>query len=139
MNKKIFYLLFSLMVASSLGCTRTSERHADAQSHFQGSSARQGKIIFTHYCAPCHGESGDGFGKNFSYELKPQPPDFTTADFLNNRDDELLYLAISQGSAALGKSNLCPGWGKTFHREEIECTIQYIKELNKQAKADAGE
>lgn len=106
MQKKTFFFLLALIISIGFGCAKTSERHADAQIHFQSSSVRQGKIIFTHYCAPCHGESGDGFGKNFSYELKPQPPDFTTADFLNNRDDELLYLAISQGSAALGKSNL---------------------------------
>ena len=119
------------MIVIITGCTREPENHSNFPYHKSDFSMREGRRLFIHYCSPCHGENGDGYGQYLAYGLEPQPADFTAIDFLQNRNDETLFLSISDGSAALGKSNLCPPWGNTFHQEEIEFLIYYIKILNK--------
>ena len=128
--KVLFLIIISLCVIF-LSCTEEAEIPENNFSKKDNFSTREGERLFLHYCSPCHGENGDGFGKFFGYGLEPQPPDFTTEKFIENRNDELLILAISEGSTAVGKSNLCPPWGNTFHQEEIEFLIDYIKILNK--------
>lgn len=128
--KVLFLIIISLCVLF-LSCTEETEIPKNYISKKDDFSTREGKRLFLHYCSPCHGENGDGFGKYFGYGLVPQPPDFTTEEFIKNRNDELLILAISEGSIAVGKSNLCPPWGHTFLKEEINFIINYIKNLNK--------
>jgi mono/diheme cytochrome c family protein len=102
-------------------------------------SVREGDRLFSHYCAPCHGEPGDGFGRYYAFGLDPQPADFTAADFLAVRKDSLLSLAITESSAALGKSNLCPPWGNTLSSEEIEQLVSHIMRLNETANPAGAE
>lgn len=90
---------------------------------------REGKRLFNHYCAICHGESGDGAGQYYGYGLSPSPANFTDKAFMKTMSDELMFKAISEGSAGVGKSNMCPPWGKTFDRDEIDCMIAHIKKL----------
>jgi mono/diheme cytochrome c family protein len=90
---------------------------------------REGKRLFNHYCAICHAESGDGTGQYFGYGLSPSPANFTDKTFMKTMSDERLFKAISEGSAGVGKSNMCPPWGKTFDKDEIECMIAHIRTL----------
>lgn len=126
--KVLFLIIISLSIIF-LSCSGETEipKNIIKKDAF---STREGKRLFLHYCLPCHGENGDGFGKYFGFGLEPQPPNFTTKEFKENRNDEQLFLAISGGSKAVGKSNLCPPWGNTFHKEEINIIINYIKNLN---------
>ncbi len=126
---KILLIITSLCILF-FGCSVETEIPKNNINNIDDFSTREGKRLFLHYCSPCHGENGDGFGKYFGYGLEPQPPDFTTKEFIENRNDELLIMAISGGSIAVGKSNLCPPWGNTFHTEEINFIINYIKNLN---------
>ena len=86
---------------------------------------KEGKRLFTHYCAVCHGETGDGSGQY--YGLTPTPANFTDKAFMKTLPDEKLFKAIIEGSASVGKSNMCPPWGKSFHSEEIEFIVAYLK------------
>ena len=70
--------------------------------------------------------------------MEPVPPDFTSPDFLKNRSDKVLFLTISEGTISLGKSNLCPPWGKTFRQEEINFIVDYVKYLNEKSKVDSN-
>lgn len=54
----------------------------------------------------------------------------TTNEFIENLNDEQLILAISDSSIAIGKSNLYPPWGNTYHREGMNFIINYIKNFN---------
>lgn len=132
---KIFLLIISLCV-TFFSCTQETDIPNNNISKKEDFSTREGKRLFLHYCSPCHGENGDGFGKYFGYGLEPQPPDFTTKDFIENRNDEQLILAISEGSIAIGKSKLCPPWGYTFHIEEIKFIINYIKKFNEEVNIE---
>ncbi len=132
--KVLFLIIISLSIIF-LACSGETEipKNIIKKDAF---STREGKRLFLHYCSPCHGKNGDGFGKYFGYGLEPQPPDFTTKEFIEKRNNELLILAISGGSFALGKSNLCPPWGNTLYKEEINFIIHYIKYLNKKANVE---
>jgi len=133
MNKGIRTLSFINLLFISLifsGCQERSESHEDNHAQKEKFSFRDGRRLFMHYCSPCHGESGDGFGQYLAYGLEPKPPDFTSKDFLERRSDKVLFLTISEGSISQGKSNLCPPWGKTFRKEEIIIIADYVKYLN---------
>jgi mono/diheme cytochrome c family protein len=128
---RTFYFILILLIVIITGCTKEPENNSNFPKNKSDFSKREGRHLFIHYCSPCHGENGDGYGQYFAYGLEPQPADFTAADFLQSRNDKTLFLSISHGSAALGKSNLCPPWGNTFHQEEIAFLIDYIKILYK--------
>jgi len=113
-----------------MSCTDRPESRSTVFSGEESFSVREARRLFNHYCSPCHGENGDGFGKYFAYDLEPRPPDFTVPDFLQNRGVEELTTLVTKGSAALGKSNLCPPWEKTILQEEILYLVTHIKILN---------
>jgi mono/diheme cytochrome c family protein len=125
LKRHCFFIL--ALALAALNCSESHRPPSGESSRTESFSVREGRRLYGHYCSPCHGESGDGFGKYFGYGQKTQPPDFTAPDFFHNRNDSLLILTISEGSVALGKSNLCPPWGKTMRREEIMFIVNYIK------------
>jgi cytochrome c553 len=86
------------------------------------------KKTFVHYCSPCHGPTGKGDGRYYAASLTPKPADLTAKE-ISARDDEYLFDWISRGSAAMGKSNLCPPWSKTMQERHIRAIIDYIKKL----------
>ncbi len=131
----IIILVLALYFAA---CKERPESHENNQVPKEKFSVRDGKRLFIHYCSPCHGESGDGFGQYLAYGLEPKPPDFTSPDFLEKRSDEVLFLTISEGTISLGKSNLCPPWGKTFRQEEIYFVAEYVQYLNDKANVKSN-
>jgi mono/diheme cytochrome c family protein len=90
---------------------------------------KEGKRLYNHYCGICHGESGDGAGQYYGFGLSPSPAKFNDKAFMKTLSDETMFKSISGGSVSVGKSNMCPPWGKTFHKEEIDAMITYIKTL----------
>jgi len=96
-----------------------------------------GRRLYGAYCAPCHGELGQGDGRFYAPSLEPRPPDFTETSFVESRSDEDLFRAIQGGSASIGKSDLCPPWGKTFRKEEIKHLVAYIRRLQQRTEGAA--
>lgn len=88
---------------------------------------KEGKRLFNHYCYECHGEAGDGSGQYYGYSLTPQPANFTDKAFMKTLSDETIFKVISEGSVSVGKSNMCPPWGKSFDKEEIDCLVAYVR------------
>jgi mono/diheme cytochrome c family protein len=88
---------------------------------------KEGKRLFNHYCFECHGESGDGSGQYYGFSLTPQPANFTDKAFMKTLSDDTIFKVISEGSSSIGRSNMCPPWGKSFEKEEIECLVSYVK------------
>jgi mono/diheme cytochrome c family protein len=86
----------------------------------------QGKHLFDHYCATCHGDRGKGDGQNAS-NLSPPPPDLTTSKSI--ADAAYVRRVIAQGSAAAGRSPLSPPWGRTLSAQEIEYLTVYCRAL----------
>ena len=84
----------------------------------------QGKHLFLHYCATCHGDEARGDGQNAS-NLNPPPPDLTAS----TRDATLLRKVVTEGSAAVGRSPLSPPWGHSLSRQEIDYLVAYCQSL----------
>ena len=99
-----------------------AEERAAGRSYAEG----QGKHLFDHYCATCHGDGGKGDGQNAS-NLSPPPPDLTASK--NLADAAYVRRVIAEGSAAAGRSPLSPPWGRTLSAQEIEYLALYCRAL----------
>ena len=104
-----------------LNAIRAEESGADLSY-----SESQGKHLFLHYCATCHGDEARGDGQNAS-NLNPPPPDLTTPK--SGRDAEYIRKAIAGGSAAVGRSPLSPPWGRSLSGQQIDDLVTYCQSL----------
>ena len=106
-----------------LDAIRAEERAGDLSY-----AESQGKILFAHYCATCHGDDGKGDGQNAS-NLNPPPPDMSVS--ANPRDPALLRKVIAEGSAAIGRSPQSPPWGRSLSRQQIDYLIAYCQSIGR--------
>lgn len=82
-----------------------------------------GKRLFVHYCATCHGDAGQGDGQN-AYNLDPKPPSFLES--LNVHQPSYWRQLIEGGSAAVGRSPQCPPWGHTLASSDLDALVAYL-------------
>ena len=130
---------FTVLLVSLLpGCSGKEMHYATSQEQMSYASM-EGLRLFRHYCAICHGENGDGSGRYYGSGLAAVPADFTQQAFFSGRDDDHLLKAISDGSASVGKSNLCPPWGLTLHEEEIGFLVGHIRSFAGQEQQPENE
>jgi mono/diheme cytochrome c family protein len=106
-----------------LDAIRAEERQGDL-SYVES----QGKHLFLHYCATCHGDGALGDGQNAS-NLNPPPPDMAASK--TTRDATLLRKVITEGSAAVGRSPLSPPWGRRLSRQEIDYLVAYCQAIGR--------
>lgn len=91
---------------------------------------QQGKVLYTKYCAICHGDQGKGDGFN-AYNLDPKPRDFTDPRAMAGIDDATMFQVITEGGKGVNKSPLMPAWGGRMDKLQIEYVIAYVKALEK--------
>ena len=103
---------------------------AESQLPLSGSSynAREGRTVFLYYCAPCHGETGQGDGFN-AYNLDPKPRDLSATEFQAERTDDELFTVIHGGGGFAGLSNRMPPWGRTLNERQIQNVVLYLQYL----------
>jgi len=94
--------------------------------------ALEGRAVFQHYCAVCHGAEGKGDGFN-SYNLDPKPRDLSLPEFQKSRTDDDLAAVIRTGGGAAGLSTGMPPWSPTLNKRQIEDVVLYIRTLGKKA------
>ena len=90
----------------------------------------QGRHLFLHYCATCHGDEGRGDGQNAS-NLSPAPPDLTAS--ANPPNAVVLRKVIAEGSTAAGRSPLSPPWGRSLSQQEIDYLVAYCQALSRKS------
>lgn len=88
----------------------------------------QGRRLFVHYCATCHGNDARGDGQNAS-NLNPAPPDMTASR--EPRDPVLIRRVIAEGSAAVGRSPLSPPWGRSLSQQQIDYLVTYCQSIGR--------
>ena len=88
----------------------------------------QGRRLFVHYCATCHGDDARGDGQNAS-NLNPAPPDMTASK--EPRDPVLIRRVIAEGSAAVGRSPLSPPWGRSLSQQQIDYLVAYCQSIGR--------
>jgi mono/diheme cytochrome c family protein len=94
-----------------------------------------GKRLFAHYCATCHGKTGEGDGQNAS-TLDPMPPDFRAS--LNAHQPAYWKQIIEAGSLAVGRSPLCPPRGRALASDDIDALVAYLGVLSQPASQGAA-
>ncbi|MBI5664704.1 MAG: cytochrome c [Nitrospirae bacterium] len=93
-----------------------------------GPSLTDGEKIYQRYCAPCHGDKGDGNGFN-AKTLDPRPANHTDAVFMSKRTDGELVDAVSGGGRAIGKASIMPPWGNTLDKSQITSLVRHLRKL----------
>ena len=87
---------------------------------------REGKRLFEHYCAVCHGVEGAGDGFN-SYNLNPKPNSFRDSVYMSNLSDFNLQQVILLGGQSMNKSTLMPSYSHTLTGIQIERLVKFIR------------
>ncbi len=136
--KLVMVRLLSMVVAILfIGCGGVDPAPQRAPSHQQDTLStgtlssyeqRQGKHLYTKYCAVCHGEEGKGDGFN-AFNLDPKPRDLTDSKYMTALNDERLIETINEGGRGVNKSPLMPSWGGRLTEEEIRYIVSYLRTL----------
>lgn len=137
--KRIFLLVVAVWLGFA-GCRRKHQQtppdpigevfRKQAQEEGLSRAETEGKRLFAHYCATCHGGKGEGDGQN-AYNLDPKPPEFQQS--LQAHAPPYWRHIIEGGSAAVGRSPLCPPWGRSLSAREIDALIVYLAALERAA------
>jgi len=125
-------LALALVAASGCGAPKT-ERHALVEALAADGlsrSEREGRDLFTGRCATCHGAEGHGDGQN-AYTLDPPPPDL--ADPTARPDLAAWRRIVEEGSRSVGRSPLCPPWGRVLSRAEVDALMAHLEALRARA------
>jgi mono/diheme cytochrome c family protein len=121
MSKIIIFSFLALLIVS------LSLLDAEADESL---SPIEGKRIYMHYCASCHGNKGNGKGFN-AKNLDPRPANHTDTKLMSRRSNKDLYDAVSGGGRMVGKATLMPPWGEVFGKTEIKSLVSYMRKLCK--------
>jgi len=118
-----------LFLASLSGCgtARATDEPAGTPEELSY-NAREGRALYRHYCAVCHGEQGEGAGFN-AYNLDPKPRNLAAAEFQSARSDADLENIIRIGGGAAGLSQAMPPWGRTLNSRQIRALVDYLRAL----------
>lgn len=129
MRRALPFLSVCLLLATLIGCgTVRATEEAKAGRDELRYNAREGGILYQHYCSVCHGEKGEGSGFN-AYNLDPKPRDLTGTQFQAERTDEDLESIIHMGGGAAGLSQAMPPWGRSLSGRQIRNIVAYIRAL----------
>jgi mono/diheme cytochrome c family protein len=83
----------------------------------------RGHRVFLQRCATCHGPEGRGDGQN-AYNLEPAPPDFQESLAKLSPADR--RTVVESGTASLGRSPLCPPWGRSLGPDEVDAVLAWL-------------
>lgn len=107
-----------MMAASLLSGTANAADGNDA-------SAR-GRALFDTYCVLCHGAAGKGDGRAASLQ-KVRPSNLT----VSSRSDEYKLQIISNGGAAMNRSESMPAWKTVLTQQQIADVVVYLRAMCK--------
>jgi len=93
-----------------------------------GYTAREGRVLYRHYCLNCHGDAGKGDGFN-AYNLDPRPRSLADSTFQAQHSDSDLVAAIRSGGGAVGLSTGMPPWGRTLNERQIQHVVEFVRTL----------
>ena len=130
--------LIALALVVAVGCGPAATPGTDAlQEAFRDgeltAQEAHGKRVFAQRCATCHGPEGRGDGQN-AYNLKPPPPDFQVS--LPQLAEDGRRAVIEGGTAALGRSALCPPWGSSLIEDEVKALLAYMEVMEQPSSED---
>ena len=117
----------TVMIKDSAALAKDSVRIADSLStHPMTYEQRQGKYLYTKYCAVCHGNEGKADGFN-TFNLDPKPRDLTEQHYLSEFSDERLIQIIRDGGRGANKSPSMPPYGWTLGKDDIAYVASFVR------------
>jgi len=133
-NKITLFLGLCVLVSLiNIGCSRNDTAQMELENPFMEAVKEidsglnivqaNGRKSYKQYCAVCHGEGGKGDGFN-AFNLNPRPADLTGV--CKEKEDGYIIKVVTEGTKAVGKSSLCPPYGRTIQKEDINAIISYI-------------
>lgn len=121
-------ILANLLIIYLLSCSWITTAVVASSDDELSPLGSQGRTLFQHYCAACHGVSGDGDGYN-AEQLDKEPAELSDKKFMAKKNDSQIYRVIKFGGQGVKKSHLMPVFGHTLSEEEIWSLIAYVRHL----------
>lgn len=91
----------------------------------------KGHKAYSRYCAPCHGDTGNGSGYN-AKNMDPVPRDLTDGDedYMAKLSNDEIFEVLQLGGYGVDLSGGMPVWGKVFSEEELWSLVAYVRTLH---------
>jgi len=129
-----------LVLVAVAGCRAAPAPGKDAvQEAFKddalSAQEARGHRVFQQRCATCHGPQGRGDGQN-AYNLDPPPPDFQESLAKLSAADR--RKVIDGGTAALGRSPLCPPWGRSLGPDDVDALLAWLEAASRAQAVEPG-
>ena len=96
-------------------------------------SAADGRRLFVHHCAACHGTGGRGdgpFAQSLLLKHKIRPRNLTDATYMSRKTDAQLFETVMLGGAHMGKSPYMPVWAGYLTPGEVRSIVSYVRTLS---------
>lgn len=95
--------------------------------------AAEGRALFVHHCAACHGNEGKGDGP-FAARLTAMPThvkprDLTDVAYMSTLKDEKIYAVISLGGGHFKKAVQMPAWNLVLTPPQMKNLLAYVRTL----------
>ncbi len=117
----------SVVIKDSAALAKDSIHVADSlATHPMTYEQRQGKYVYTKYCAVCHGNEGKADGFN-TFNLDPKPRDLTEQHYLSEFSDARLIQIIRDGGRGANKSPVMPPYGWTLGKDDIAYVAAFVR------------
>lgn len=87
-----------------------------------------GAVLYSRYCAGCHGPGGKGDGPN-ARALPVPPARHASREAMSARPDDSLYDTIAGGGAIMNRSPRMPAYGTTLSPPQIRALVRHIRSL----------
>ncbi len=123
----IYFSIYSVVGMAFSAHAAAADKSSKEEASSQG-DLKQGRHLYKHYCAACHGLSGKGNGVNAD-NLDPHPSDLTSKEVAGLSNEEI-YEVIQNGGAAVELSAYMPPWGKTLSKDQVQSLIAYTRTLS---------
>ncbi len=102
----------------------------------EGPDPDRGAALYGRYCATCHGPDGDGDSVNAHYMPGIEWSDFRRPNFVADRGEARLRLAISGGGRGVsGGSKWMPAWGNTLDDGATRDLVAFLVSLPRRPRA----
>jgi cbb3-type cytochrome c oxidase subunit III len=96
--------------------------------------AAEGRSLFLHHCAACHGNEGKGNGpfaaRLATMQNKAVPRNLTDAEYMNTIKDDKLYATISLGGGHFKKAVQMPAWNLVLTPAQMKNLVAYVRTLS---------
>lgn len=112
------------VLSASLALMASLSLSAPARADGDNDAPARGRALFETYCVLCHGVAGKGDGRAASLQ-KVRPSDLT----VSSRSDDYKLQIISNGGAAMSRSEGMPPWKSVLTHQQITDVVAYLRAM----------